>query len=84
MTKFEKMKAEIIAAIENMDIQKFYDFSCDVLEESKIDGYEGKALLTCKRCKEKYGECDMIKKDINSDKECHDRFAMYCQEEEKE
>lgn len=86
MTNLEKMKEEIISAIQGMDADAFEDFMDSVLTEKEISGYDGKTLLRCSKCEEKYGPCKPLRTGIDypdGNPECGERFRTYCQEEAK-
>lgn len=78
MNNLEKMKAQLIAEIENMDCSEFEVLSDELVEsEANINK---DFLFSCNRCREKYGDCKTDHENDFSPEFCSERFEKYCME----
>lgn len=81
MKNIDRMKQDIIAQIENMNVEKFEKFT-DVLTGStdmKAGLIDTSELFSCEECQKIYG-CS--EKDDNCN-ECSEKFKRYALSEEK-
>lgn len=89
MTNFEVMKKDILSQIENMDIERFYDFLGLLNGEvpNSIDTLiDAKNIFRCINCEKMYGKCALkrgIDLDDITDDECLERFTLYSKSEIK-
>lgn len=73
MNNFEAMKEEICDFINQLSEEELYDF----ISDQEGNEYEFETVLTCQRCKERYGKCS----ENDKYEECVSRFQRYCNED---
>lgn len=81
MENIDKMKHDIIAQIESMNVEKFEKFANVLFGSTDMEAglIDTSALFSCEKCRKIYG-CS--EKDDNCN-ECSEKFKRYALSEEK-